>query len=77
MNEDLVKGDIVFIRRYGVSGTYNDYMFRLLEAATDGEPLDAIPGVVSGNIVNQTNPENYALGCVRLSEVSSAKYMVQ
>lgn len=76
-HEDTAKEDLITIRLYGISKRYHDYMGRLLEAATDGDLLDATPAAVKGNLINQTNKDNYALGYFRLSEVSTKNYVVQ
>jgi hypothetical protein len=78
---DLAKGDFLAIRLYGISKRYYDYMIRLLEATGKGAmgdgPFTTIPAAVKGNIVNETNKANYALGYFRLSEVVTRDYTVQ
>ena len=54
-------------------------MFILLQQTSDqgGGPFETQPATVRGNIVNQTNPDNYPLGYFRVSEVSTLNYTVQ
>lgn len=78
---DLAKGDLLTIRLCGISKRYYDYMIRLLEATGKGAmgdgPFTTIPAAVKGNILNETNKANYALGFFRLSEVVTREYTVQ
>jgi hypothetical protein len=78
-DETTVKGNEVAIHLYGISSSYYSYMRRLLEAtaADDNGPFPTIPPRVRGNIVNQTNKDDYALGYFRVSEVATTKYTVQ
>lgn len=77
-HEKLKPGDRVDIKLYGISKSYYDYMFKLIVASgNDGNPFPPIPGAVRGNIVNQTNSENYAFGYFRLAEVAAKSYTIQ
>ena len=76
-HEDTAQGDDIAIRLYGISSQYHSYMARLLEATASGGPFPTIPAAVKGNVVNQTNKANYALGYFRLSEVVARNYVVQ
>jgi hypothetical protein len=76
-HEDTAKGDELAIRFYGISSRYHSYMSRLLEATAGGGPFPTIPAAVRGNIVNQTDNSNYALGYFRLSEGTVVNYMVE
>jgi len=73
-HEDTVAGNELIIRLYGISSRYFSYMSRLLEATATGGPFPTIPAGVRGNIINQTNKADYALGYFRISEVSTAHY---
>lgn len=77
--EDLVTGDIVTIRNYGISQRFYNYMFILLQQNNDegGGPFETQPATIRGNCINQTNPENFPLGYFRVSEVSELIYTVQ
>ncbi len=77
-SEDLKAGDVLNIRLYQISERYHDYMNKLLEAADNGGgPFQTTPSTVRGNLINQTNPANYALGYFRLSEVFETSYTVE
>lgn len=78
-NDDLSAGDAVEITHYGISRSYYNYMNVLLSVAGNngGGPFQSPPATVRGNIVNQTNFDNYALGFFRLSEVDTRYYVIQ
>jgi hypothetical protein len=80
-HEDIAVGDLMTIRLYGISERYFGYMTRLLEATGRGPlgdgPFTTTPAAVKGNIINQTNKANYALGYFRLSEVVTRNYVIQ
>lgn len=77
-NEDLAAGDVVDIKLYGISRRYYDYFNKILTAAGgDGNPFPTTPAAVRGNIVNQTNFNNFAFGYFRLSELDVKNYVVQ
>lgn len=77
--KDLRVGDKVLIRNYGISESFYNYMFILLQQSSDanGGPFDTQPASVKGNCVNITNPENFPLGYFRLSQVSEVTYTIQ
>lgn len=77
-HEDLKTGDIVNIKLYGISNRYYNYFIKLLLASgNDDSPFQTTPTAVRGNIVNQTQNENYPLGYFRLSEVDTKEYTIQ
>ncbi|MBT0609141.1 DUF4249 family protein [Aequorivita echinoideorum] len=77
--EDLAAGDTVTFYLNGVSKQYYNYMFILLQQSSDqgAGPFETQPATVRGNIVNETNAENYPLGYFRISEISILNYTVQ
>ncbi|MBK5214976.1 MAG: DUF4249 domain-containing protein [Flavobacteriaceae bacterium] len=77
--KDLAPGDEVQFNIYGVSEAYYNFMYILLQQTSDqgGGPFETQPATVRGNIVNQTNPDNYPLGYFRISEISTLNYTVQ
>lgn len=77
--EDLAPGDEVQFNLYGASEAYYNFMFILLQQTGDGGggPFETQPATVRGNIVNETNPDNFPLGYFRVSEVSTLNYTVQ
>lgn len=79
VEEDLVPGESVVIRNYGVSERFYEFMFILLQQIEEGGggPFETQPATVRGNCINQTNPDNFPLGYFRLSEVSELNYTVQ
>lgn len=77
-DEDLKSGDLVNIRLYGISKRYYDYFRKLLTASGAGAgPFQTAPGLVRGNIINQTNSENFAFGYFRLSELDVKDYTIK
>lgn len=63
----------------GVSRGYYNYMNQLttIAGSGSGNPFATPPATVRGNIVNQTNIDNYALGYFHLSEIDTVNYLVQ
>jgi len=77
-DEDLKAGDLVNIRLYGISKRYYDYFRKLLAASgANNGPFQTAPGSVRGNIINQTDFDNFAYGYFRLSEVDVKDYTIQ
>jgi hypothetical protein len=54
-------------------------MIVLLQQTEDGGggPFETQPATVRGNMINQTNPDNFPLGYFRISEISTIVYTVQ
>ena len=77
--EDLTTGHEVTIKNHGVSESFYEYMFILLQQNSEegGGPFETIPATVRGNCINETNPENFPFGYFRLSEVDEIIYIVQ
>lgn len=77
-NKDLIPGDIINIKLYGLSKRYYEYFNKLLGASgNDDSPFATTPTKVRGNIVNQTDSKNFAFGYFRLSEVATINYTIQ
>lgn len=78
-DEDARPGDLVLFEIQGISSGFYDYMFILRSQAgnANGGPFQTQPSVVRGNIVNRTNPKNFAFGYFRLSEVDVLTYEVE
>ncbi|SHJ78531.1 DUF4249 domain-containing protein [Flavobacterium haoranii] len=76
---DLNAGDSIQLQLNGISETYYNYMNILLSIAgsSGGSPFQTPPATVRGNIVNQTNFDNYALGFFRLSETDTMDYVIE
>lgn len=78
ISEDINPGDAISFSLYGISERYMNYMSLIIEIAEGGGgPWSAPPTNVRGNLVNQTDAGNFALGYFRLSEVDKMDYIVQ
>lgn len=77
--DNLRRGEIMTIRLFGISERYFDYMSKIFTTTSEGNigPFQVAPAQLRGNIINETDPDNYAYGYFRLSEVSSLEYIVQ
>ena len=77
-HKDLVAGDMLNIKLYGISKRCYHYFRKLLNASgNDDSPFATTPTGVRGNIVNQTNSDNFPYGYFRLSEVAVREYSIQ
>ncbi len=78
LNEDIEPGDTVQFYLHGINEQNYNYIFTLLlQTESPGGPFETQPATVRGNIVNQTNPDNFPLGYFRVSEVYRFSYTVQ
>ena len=78
-DEDLKPGDLINIKLYGISQQYYNYMNVLLAVAggNSGGPFQSPPATVRGNVVNQADENNFALGYFNLSQVDTVDYTIQ
>jgi hypothetical protein len=78
-DDKLKTGDLLQLELSGISKRYFNYMNILISLAgsTGGSPFQSPPATVRGNIINQTNEANYALGYFSLSEMDSKNYSVE
>lgn len=78
-NEDLVSGEEVGFEIQGISERFYEYMFILRSQAgtNGGGPFQTQPTTLRGNIVNITNPENFAFGYFRASETDFLAYTIE
>ncbi len=78
-NDKIKANDTANITHFGISKTYYNYMNIVLDIAgnSGGGPFQSPPVTVKGNIVNQTDAANYALGYFRLSETDTISLLVQ
>lgn len=77
-DEDAEPGDMVGFQLEGISEGFYEYMYILRsQSGTGGGPFQTQPSIVRGNIVNTTNPENFAFGYFRLSEKNMLTYEVE
>lgn len=76
--EELEPGDDVIIQNFGLSEQFYEYMNVLLsQVGSVGGPFQTQPAVVRGNIVNETNPDNFPYGYFSLTESDQFIYTVQ
>ncbi|OIQ18048.1 MAG: hypothetical protein BM557_07475 [Flavobacterium sp. MedPE-SWcel] len=79
-NEDFAAGQEVSIKLYGISRRYANFMdivSEVNEGESSGGPFGTTPVAVRGNLINQTNPDNHALGYFRLCEVDEEIYIIE
>lgn len=79
-DEDFKTGTPVSVELYGVSERYYNFMMILIsvtEGGTGSGPFMTPPVNARGNLVNQTNEKNYAMGYFRLSEAEVVDYTIQ
>lgn len=78
-NDEIKSNDEIIVTHHGISEAYYNYMNVLLNiAGNNGRgPFQTPPATVRGNIINTTNPENYALGYFSLSETDKRNYIVK
>ncbi len=77
-DEELEQGDEVLFELQGISRGFYEYLFILRsQAGSGGGPFQTQPTIVRGNIVNTTNPENFAFGYFRLSERDVKSYVIE
>lgn len=76
---DLNPNDILLLSLQGVSQKYYNYMNKLINIAgsAGGSPFATPPATLRGNIVNQTNEDNYPLGYFHLSEIDTRTHIIQ
>lgn len=73
-NEEFAPGDIVDIHFYGISEDYYNYIRILIEQNDSGGPFGTTPVALKGNCININNPDNYAYGYFRLTQVVKTSY---
>lgn len=78
-NENLIPGQEVGIEMQGISKQFYKYLYLLRSQSGNfgGGPFVTQPTTVRGNIVNTTNPESFAFGYFRLSEIEFMSYTIQ
>ena len=79
-DENLKQGTNIAITHYGISESYYNYMNKIISISSSsggGSPFQTPPATVRGNIVNQNNIDNYALGFFSISEIDVQNYTIQ
>lgn len=78
-DSDLKANDVLNFSLKSITLRYFNYMNKLLNLAgnTNGSPFATPPVTLRGNIINQTNEQEYPLGYFHLSETDTLIYTVQ
>lgn len=78
-SEDLKNGDTLKFTNNGITLNYYNYMNILLSQAGGGNagPFSTPTSTIRGNIINQTNFDNFALGYFRLSKTEIKEYIIE
>lgn len=77
-DDDVEQGEEVGFEIQGISEGFYEYLFILRsQAGTAGGPFQTQPTIVRGNIINETNPDNFPFGYFRLSETDFITYQVE
>ncbi len=74
VRQPFAAGDVLDIEMYGVSEAFYNYIDILTDQIGGVGLFEATPVSVKGNCINLTNPENYAHGYFRLTEVNRTSY---
>lgn len=76
--EDLKTGDELMHSITSVSKEYHQYLSKLLSiSGENGNPFSSPMGTIKGNIVNQTNQSNFALGYFHIAKRNHSIYTVK
>ena len=75
--EAFVPGDIVDIEFYGISEQYSNFIRILIEQSGGTGLFSSTPVPLKGNCINVNNPDNYAYGYFRLTEMVKKSYTFQ
>uniref|UniRef100_UPI00404A8119 DUF4249 domain-containing protein n=1 Tax=Gelidibacter sp. TaxID=2018083 RepID=UPI00404A8119 len=68
-------GDTVEINLYGISEGYYNFIRILIEQyESGGSPFSSTAAQIRGNCINETNPDNYAYGYFRATQVVKETY---
>lgn len=78
-NPDTKSGNQLYIKNYGISKQFYEFMFLLLQqsSASGGGPFEVQPATVRGNCINQTNPQNFPFGYFRVSQATEINYIIE
>ena len=75
-NENLVTGETVDIKLYGISERFYNYISILILQNDDAGLFATTPVQLKGNCINPNNPDEEVLGYFRLSEVDQTSYII-
>lgn len=78
-NDNLKPGQNLKLYLQGVSNPYYNYMNKLItiSGTNNGNPFATPPATLRGNIINQSNPDDYPLGYFSLGETDTRDYIIQ
>jgi hypothetical protein len=77
-DDKLKTGDGLLMGVQGISERYFNYLEKMLSiTGGNGGPFSTPPATLRGNVINQTNNDNYPLGYFSLGETDSLNYVVQ
>jgi len=76
--DEFMSGDVLDIDLYGISKRYHNYIRLLIEQYNNGgDPYSSTPAAIKGNCINLGNPDKFAFGYFRLTEVDRIHYTIQ
>lgn len=75
--EELKPGDILNIDLYGISKNYYNYIQILINQNEGNGLFNSTPVALKGNCTNPSNPDNYAHGYFRLTQVDRKVYTIE
>ncbi|WBL25313.1 DUF4249 domain-containing protein [Zunongwangia sp. HGR-M22] len=75
-DEDLEVGSTVNTTFRGISEQFYEYMSLIIQS-TSGNPFSTPPANIRGNLINNTNEDNYAFGYFSLSQSRSFDYTIE
>ncbi|WP_203258899.1 DUF4249 domain-containing protein [Hyunsoonleella ulvae] len=76
--EEFEQGDVAHIKFHGISKQYFNYIDLLIDQYENAEnPFGTVPARLKGNVLNPSNPDNYAFGYFRLVQVVEETYIFQ
>ena len=75
----MLAGTEVTIKILGIDERYFNYSNILIDQSEQagGNPFQTPPAQIRGNIINTTNPENFALGYFNLSEANRFRFTIE
>ncbi len=77
-SSETESGITLWLSVQNITTGYYDYMNKLLPiAASDSNPFATTPGTLRGNIINESNFDNFAYGYFHLAEIDAIEYVVE
>ena len=79
IDKDLAPAQNIKFTLHGISERYHNFMNILISISggLSNGPFSTPPATVRGNIINQTNFDNFALGYFRLSQTEVNEYIIE